>query len=256
MAYAIMQNSLQPPSTIALRNAFRELPSLTDLDAANMAKTAYGIIVRGLPYNQAETLHHALARQGVGTTIVEDQRLPLLPPATQCRRIDCLENSLVIYNHLGQPATRQWREVSMASAGSVVEEKQKKIEKKRVVRRASSTRFGGIRHDTVTDVSYRTVREPTMVVEIWLLDAAPPLRYRIDGENFSYQYLGSRLQPSRPQNFRLLLADLYRLTAHALHNRGLIGAASPESPLPAYPSTATYREEVTWLLWRRASGQA
>ena len=86
MTYAIVQRELIVPELDRLKRAFSVWPALTGIDAQTSANDAFGILLRGLELEQASLLHNALLKEGIETVVVEEAKLPALPPARRRRR--------------------------------------------------------------------------------------------------------------------------------------------------------------------------
>lgn len=252
MSFAIMQKTLEPPSRDALAAAFKALPTLTDLDAATLSRSAYGIITRRLSGSEAELLCRALAGQGVDVCMVEEEQLTPLPPAVRYRRIDCLPSHLVLHDPIGREASIAWQRIKLAAAGEVVMDKRQRIENQRIVRRRPTGRYGISQAHVETDVSYRYRREPALFLEL-LMDIEP-WRVQAQGDKMLYAYLIGRLRPHWADNFNLVIGDLYHYARDSVRNRGLERFGRHGPPLMQYPSRHTFDEEITWLFWRYFKG--
>ncbi len=97
MEFAVVQESPDPPSVAQLCRAFESCAFLTKHDAVTLARNAYGILVRGLSRENADTLVRALEAAGVATTAVEQRALPALPAPKRLKRADCTGAALVVY---------------------------------------------------------------------------------------------------------------------------------------------------------------
>jgi len=246
MSYAIVQTTLGKPPEDALKRAFSEVPWLTDLDAGIMARDAYGVIVEGLTYAQAERISAALDRAGVSQQMVSQQDLPKPGMRRQLRRMECASEGPVIYDPLGRPVNGQWSDVKLIAAGLVGMKKMQRIEKQRVKYRGTGWR-GGVVPVVVTDVSEKQVGVEKLVMEIYL--GREPSRFRIIADEFQYNYLGDRLRPSFPENFALLVQDVARYAPHAQFSQGVKSLLDDQVTTYGYPTEHAFTEEITWLLW-------
>src|SRR5260370_35024797 len=117
MSCAVMQKDLSIPPVEALKRAFRSVKCLTQYDAVILANDAYGILVKHLSGEDAATLQGALQAEDVQTEIVDERSLPTLPTTKFVHRLDCLPESLLIYDPLGRGFPLEWPQVMMVAAG-------------------------------------------------------------------------------------------------------------------------------------------
>ena len=254
MPYAIVQNSLDPPSVEQLAQAFTALPSLTDTDAATMARDAFGILVGGLELADAGRLLQALHAAGVDAEMVDEKSLPPLPPAKPCRRAEPLDDAFVAYDHLSRATSFEWPQVVLLAAGAVRLSEWRHSTEERVVGHAVGG--GGLGPGsgyeatpitrTVHKDSEQQVRKP--ILDVFLSDA--PGRYRIDPERFNFGYLGERAQHSRARNYVALVRDCVARATGAILNRGAYTIGQDPTATFDYRSKHAFEEESVWLLWR------
>jgi len=250
MPYAILQKTLSPPSREQLANAFRSLPALTDYDAAFLAKDAFGILVSNISLDEARTLSQALTAEGVDNEVVDEQDLFTLPPFKKTRRLDCLPESLVLYDQYDRPHSIDWPHVILIAAGTVAITELKRFERQRVRYHITPSTFarGVIFPSTTTEVTLKEEEKPHLLLEIYL-DVAP-VRSHADAHEVRYNYLGPRLQSRALNNFPLLVADLAKFATAASLNRGAQSISHDPAKTFQYPNRHAFEEEIVWLLWR------
>ena len=248
MPYAIVQKSLEPPPVPALAQAFRALPQLTDIDAATMAKDAFGILVQGLELADAGRLLQAMHAAGIEAEMVDHKSLPQLPPSRPCRRAAPSPEQLVACDHLGREQVFEWSRVLLLAAGGVRGTEFKHVARERIVPGSYHGQRGG---EPVTRTEHKDVAEEVveMTLEIFL-DVAPG-RIHIEASRFHFGYLGDRLRDSRPHNYAALVGDcLAHAPDRAVLNRGAARLKQDPRKLMTYPSEHAFEEEVVWLFWR------
>jgi len=245
MNYAVMQKDLEAPPVEKLKNAFRVLPFLTDIDAQTSANDAYGTLIRNLEMPDATTLRDALAREGIETEIVEQSTLPALPSAKVAKQAEILPDALVLVDSLGHKTPVEWNQILLIAAGNV-----RMNEVKRVKATLGEPQFrgSGISYDTVADVKSRPESSYRLLLEVILVGAT--LRSTIPPAEFSFNCLGSRQTKSLPQNVTLLVQALAQFAPHAGLNRGAFFSCEMADQLFSYPSKNAFYEEIIWLLWR------
>ncbi|KPK81336.1 MAG: hypothetical protein AMJ81_10695 [Phycisphaerae bacterium SM23_33] len=246
MAYAVVQKTLDPPSVEQLCRAVQAVPGLTRYDATVLAADAFGIIAENLSLESASVIQRRLAAEGYETELVDQDKLPTLPPPTGLRRADCLPECLVVYDALGRPKRIQWAQVCLVAAGSVRLSEFKRVERQYVVYHPGPWLLAV--PVVLSDFADREERNLRLALEI-LIEAAPA-RYRATAHNFNYGYLGPRQHRRPAENFALLVRDLMQLAINASANRGAVGLAQDPAQTLEYPARHAFEEEMIWLLWK------
>jgi hypothetical protein len=240
MPYAIMQSELVPLQIEQLRQAFYALPTLTELDAQAALKGAFGILLRGLDVEEADTLQDALHKAGVETEVVEESELPVTPPAKLVKQIEFLPTHLEMYDPLGRNFILPSQEILLIAAGNVRLPELRKA-------RAGAEALHPHPH-AGTDSKAKEAEQYHLLLELVL--AGGVARYSIRGDDFVFNHLGARMTNNLTHNFALLVQDLADLAPHAGLNRGAFQFSEKVDPLFTYPSKAAFFEELTWMLWR------
>ena len=248
MPFAILQSTLDIPSVDSLRNAFRSVQCLTDIDAFTLGRDAYGILVKNLSSQDAAALQGALKVEGVETDIVDQQLLPPIPQGRVVHRLDCLPDALRVYDPVGRTFPVDWSHIMLIAAGQV-----KVSEFERIERKVPGT----IRRDLYGNpdpyeppVEYFT-RERQLdrcLLEIVLTQGV--LRYSAQARKFNFQYLKDRKARDPIHNFKLVVSDLLSHAPRAIMNRGAYFIREQADELFSYPSKNAFLEEMTWILWR------
>ena len=226
MTYAIVQKELVVPELESLKRAFSVWPALTGIDAQTSANDAFGILLRGLELEQASLLQDALLKESVDTVVVEETKLPSLPPGHIGRQAELDEKHLTLYDSMRRALPLAWTEIMFIAAGRV---------KTREAHAASGGRSKDEQHQH-------------LMLEIFLRAGAG--RFSIAGEEFSYDHLGSQLSGDAAMNFVSFVQELVQHAPHAGLNRGACAACYKPPELFPYPSKQAFNEELTWMLWR------
>src|SRR6266849_4009958 len=252
MSCAVMQKDLSIPPVEALKRAFRSVKCLTQYDAVILANDAYGILVKHLSGEDAATLQGALQAEGVQTEIVDEGSLPTLPTTKFVPRLDCLPESLLLYDPLGRGFPLEWPHVMMVAAGRVRLEDTSQSRPHAAITRHDM--FGPAQPQLPTDLGKEREGNHHLVLEIILTRAV--LCYSATADRFNFQYLGDRKVAAESANFALLVRDLANFAPHAILNRGAQSLLQDAKEIFAYPSRNAFHEEIIWLLWRLAQGAA
>jgi hypothetical protein len=243
-----MQKMPEPPTVEQLKNAFRGVPGLTEVDASTLGKDAFGVVVRGFELEPALALKTALAAQGVETEVVDEAALPKLPESRQVHRADCTPEGLVIYDPMDRSFTLGWQNIWVIAAGMVRMSDFMRVEvAQRAVRAGRYTPTVAYRRETKEEQSDHSL------VEIIIMRAA--LRYTLKMDRLdcmSFEYLGPRRTQNWAENFSMMVQDMMQFAPQAALNRGAYSfreqAAEPYSV--SYPSKTAFYEEIIWILWQ------
>ncbi len=249
--FSVLQTTDDRPSRETLRRAFRALSWLVDVDADTLARTGYGIVAENLPFDRATELGAVLALSGVPNQVVSQKQLPALGMVMQTRRVDCLDEKLVVYDPLGRPLAADWSNLKVAAAGVVAGSETKRIVTEKAVRRASGYGHRGARQQTRRDVRYKQEQVKIMQLELFLFLDGQPRRYRVRHDKCQYNYLRQRMVSPPENNFLSILGDIKTRAVSAMFNLGFDQLLDSSSPPATYPNTRAFEEEIKWLLWRQ-----
>ena len=230
MSYAILQKELVVPEVERLKRAFGVWPALTSIDAQTSANDAYGILLRGLDVERANALREALLKENVETIVVEESRLPSLPPGRIGRQAELDSAHLTLFDPLRRASRVAWNDIHLIASGLV---RMREARKPRSAHEAAEPKEEQTGH---------------LMLEIFLREGLG--RFSVDGKEFAYDHLGGRLTDDPAVNFVFLVQDLARNAPHAGLNRGACAACQKPPELFPYPSKQAFHEELTWMLWR------
>jgi Zn-finger nucleic acid-binding protein len=229
----LLLDSLEPPPTQAsLSRAFARTDGLTDVDAQMLSRHCQGIVAEGLSQSGAIELQSILAREKIGTSVVDD-RVLRLPPAIQCSDVDVDGTAIVARLHTGPPLSIPWSEVCAVVGGVVHRERlePRKEAPQNPLFRETNTRGLVIRRD---DLEHELVGSDDVVVDVLQIGAT--LR-RL------------RLVPSP----RKELANVHRALCDAAIAAGVPLGRGPTSPdWPRYRRPRELERECSWVAWRAA----
>ena len=230
MSYAIVQKELVVPDVERLKRAFGVWPALTSIDAQTSANDAYGILLRGLDIERANALQEALLKENVETVVVEESKLPSLPPGRIGRQAELDSAHLTLFDSMRRPSRVAWSDIQLIAAGLV------------------RMREGRKGRPALESAELSEEQAGQLLLEIFLRDGLG--RFSVDGAEFTYDHLGGRLTEDTAVNFVFLVQDIARNAPHAGLNRGGYAACQKPPELFPYPSKQAFQEELTWMLWR------
>jgi hypothetical protein len=230
MSYAILQKELVVPDVECLKRAFGVWPELTRIDAQTSANDAYGILLRGLDVERANALQEALLKENVETIVVEESRLPSLPPGRIGRQAELDSAHLTLFDPMRRASRVAWNDIHFIAAGLV------------------RTREGSKARPARAGSEPKEEQSGNLMLEIFLREGLG--RFSVDGREFNYDHLGGRLTDDPAVNFVFLVQDLARNAPHAGLNRGACAVCQKPPELFPYPNKQAFHEELTWMLWR------
>ena len=250
-AYALLQLGTASPTADQLKRAFKSLPRMTEADAVKVAREAYGILLRNLPLDEADTLQRALAGEGVPTEVVEASQLPKLPEARFTRRAELQSEAFVVFDPLGRPASVSWPRIALIAAGAC---RHFGVNQTRTEQRV--TTFDPVRgfHRRVeVDVRHKVEDDVPILLEVILAGAS--MRFQIEADQFQFKQVFDRPDLDRAGRVALLIKRLGGQAPQAWLNRGASGLRDGSAAPLAYASKAAFFDESLWLLWRQARGE-
>ena len=233
------------PEVEQLKRAFVVSPRLTALDAQTASNDAYGILLRGLEAQEAGALRESLLKEGVDTELVEEGKLPTIPPAKVARQVELHPTHLTLFDSMKKASEVSWGDIMFIAAGYV---KMREVRKQRDGSDEPSMHGAGVAVDLAGGSLAREEEHHHMLLDLFL--STRTLRYSITADEFAFDHLASRLSEDRAVNFVCLVQDIAAKAPHAGLNRGAFQACQRPPELFPYPSKAAFNEEITWMLWR------
>lgn len=242
MAFAIVQQSIDPPTLQQVRDALAKTINLNlpivPADAPGIVRDSFGILVQKLEFPQAVALAGAFDAVGYPTQVVDEQELFDLPDARQFNRVNPTGEALVLFDIYGRAQTVAWEDIVVVACGLIGREK-------------------SIRHEEVVGhdhhgvplytISYEQVRSLDMVLEMLL--TAEPMRVRINPHACNYSYLGPHISNRAEDNFFKLVGDIAARAKSALLNRGTKSVMAAQNTVAVYPFEKSFNEELVWTVW-------
>ncbi len=241
MSFAVLEKVLADLPTEKLARAFERLPNLTKQDAVVRAKDAAGVLATQLSQGDADILRQALGAEGIASLIIDQASLPVLPKARTVRRAIPQDDGLVIFDPLGRPQKIAWPSITMLAAGNV---READARRERLSREVVHEAHAPV---SLSDLESKHSIKLNLMLEILL--SCDPHRCCIEGNTFTYEYLGARRSNRTADNFVTFLRDIVRHCPNATRNRGLgLFLAEPPKAM-TYPSRHAFEQELVWLLW-------
>ncbi len=246
MNFAVLQTSLDVPSTDSLKRAFRRTNFLAPFDAFTIARDAFGILVKRISHENALCLHGALKEEGIETEIVSEQELVRLPAVKFTNRVDCTPASLIIYDPLGRGFPIEWQHIALVSAGNVITKELKRIEMP-----VTPVLQDDYYNDEPLRIEYSTREVVSVKFMLEIVIKRAVIRYCLNADSrIPFRYLGDRAGQNFDTAVSLVLKDMAGFGPHIAFNRGAFYFRENAGNTLEYPSRNAFEEETSWMLWQ------
>jgi hypothetical protein len=247
----VLQRDEAAPTPDQLKRVFKSFSNLTDADAVRVAVGAHGILMKHLGQDEARALQRAFRGEGIVVAVVAENDLRGLPQAIALHRLDLWPQALTVYDHVGQPTTIPWPDVTVVAAAAAQRVELSKTQTEFIRRQLnipSDTRLrkAGDSHSNIG-------RDSQLVLELIVGDAAT--RYEIDATQFTFKYVIDRPGLAAEEKFIWLVREICREATRALVNSGARSLVGGAQTVPSYANRQALTDEIVWLLWRRAQRQ-
>ncbi|MES2476748.1 MAG: hypothetical protein V4640_13270 [Verrucomicrobiota bacterium] len=245
--FSLLQESLTAKiSREALEEASTGVRSVARADCARMSRDLFGIVVSGLPLDEANAFQAALKSHGFATHVVADAEIPLLHEAFTIQRIALAENALIITDAMGRETHRPLDELVFLAGGFLTREK---VASKLVLQAPDAWErdsFPVPRHES------RRVTEDfsEFRLDFFFSTAMHRLRATVSTEAMMF----FRDRPVRPRDTALLLGAMMDLRELLPPDRISEGLKQPDTKT-YYPSLQSYEEEIRWHFHGFKSGR-
>ena len=228
----VVFEQLAPPEQAALTRVFARTDGLTDVDAQLLARLCQGIVAEGLSLQGAQALRSLLAREGIGSEVVDDAVMRL-PPAIQCSDIDVVAGGLVARLHTGPPMSVPWSEVAAVVGGVVRRERlEARVQAPQNPLFREQSRVTGL--DVRRELEHEMVSSDDVIVDVVQV-SQPSRRLRVVPS------------PRKEQ------ANQQRALCDAAVAAGVpVGRGPAASPWPRYRRLRELDREAAWVTWRAA----
>lgn len=237
--FSLLQISLdQTIDRESLEEASIAVPSVARADCAGMQRDLFGIVISGLPLEEAIAFQGALRSRGFETELVEDDEMPKLHEAFAIQRINFKEATLVFVDTMGREQSRPRQELVFIAGGFLTQRKTKTEWK-------MGTRSVGSNGGSFDVPSPEKHRKEEAVPEFRLdfFFSAPPFRLRASVSAESMMFFHDR--PLRLRDTALLLGAM--MDVRELLPSERVGSGLKRTDTKnAYPSLRCYEEEIRW----------
>ncbi len=236
--FSLLQESLTSRiSREVLEEVSTGVPSIARADCARMSQDLFGIVVSGLPLEEANTFQAALKQHGFPTHVVADSEIPLLHDAFTIQRIDISENALTFTDAMGRESIRPLVDLVFIAGGFLSRAKMvsKLVLQSRDAWEQNSTHVPRLESRKVTE------EFPEFRLDFFFTTAPHRLRTTVSAESIMF----FRDRPVRPRDTALLLGAILDLRELLPPDRLSEGLKQSDTRT-YYPSLNSYEEEIRW----------
>jgi hypothetical protein len=172
------------------------------------------VLLRDVPAEKLDAVFGALSAANVPAKAVPESWLLKLPKPLKVRVADPMPRGLFLQSaQPPSPPVLPWSDLSVVSMGFV----------------------------TIDG-------EPHYLVDLVTIGDSP-LRFRIDGLDFSHAYLGKRMQSSTRENLKLFLGDVRKLAADTRFTQKTVAFLNGEvTSTFRFPSIAAFDDYTQWVV--------
>jgi hypothetical protein len=233
--YSLLQISLdQTIDREALEEASAAVASVARADCAAIQRDLFGIVISGLPLEEAAAFQEALRSRGFETKVEADDEIPALHEAFTVQRINFKEDALVFTDTMGREQSRP-REELIFVAGGFLTQRKTRTEWKMGTRHISRPNI------PVPEKQHKDENIPEFRLDFFFSSSPDRLRASVSAESMMFFHD----RPVRLRDTALLLGavmDVRELLPTERVGSGLKRADTKN----VYPSLRSYEEEARW----------
>jgi hypothetical protein len=244
--FSVLQISLdQAIAREVLEEASDAVPSVVRADCAAMQRDLFGIVVSGLPFEEATAFQIALKQRGFATEVVADQEIPVLHEPFTVQRIGLQKEVLVFTDTMGRVQSRPREDLVFVAGGFLT---QSRIKSVLVMGSSSPARMHGFDEPAHPEKQHRFEEVPEFRLDFFFWSSPNRLRAAVSAESMMFFHD----RPLRLRDTVLLLGammDLQELLPPERVGSGLKRTDTKNF----YPSLRSYEEEIRWHFHRLKS---
>jgi hypothetical protein len=247
--FSLLQQSLdQNIDRTSLEDASDAAASVARADCARLHREMHGILVSGLPREEALAFQAALKAMDFPTDLVADGRLPVLHESFQIQRISRREEILDLADSMGRSRIHPLADLVFLAAGYI-----KRIEFKTTWNQHLD--FGGKRHEMsrglpgyVTEREFKEETELEFRIDFFFCSSPHRVHAALGKENVIFH----QDTPLRLKNDSAIQAMLTSLSPLLPAERMSTCMRDP-SLAKVYPNHLSYEKEIRWHFHRIAT---
>lgn len=226
----------------ALEEASDSVASVARADCAGIRRNLFGIVVSGLPIEEANAFQVALERHGFATQVVADGEIPVLHEPFTIQRIDFNKDALAFTDMMGREQSRAVEDLVFVAGGFLTQSKLKTVH---VMETGNPERGHRSLHVARLERQHRFEDVPEFRLDFFFASSPNRLRVSVSADSMMF----FRERPVRLRDTALLLGammDLQELLPPERVGSGLKRTDTQNT----YPSLRSYEEEIRWHFHR------
>lgn len=244
-SFSLLLPSLnQPIPREVLEEASIPVASLTRADGARLQRDLFGIVVSGLPEEDARIFREELERLGFPTDLVADEELPRLAEPFAIQRVDLQAEKLVFTDVMGRIHTHALADL-LFIAGGMLERKRSTTAADREPPGIGTTLRNERNYEVVQthQTKWETVRE--FRADFFFPDSPARLRFTVAQGNIGFLHG----RPLQLKDHALLFGAMMDFRALLPDERISMGLKQATLD-PFYPSAQAFEKEIVWNFHR------
>lgn len=242
--YSLLQESLdQVIGLEALEEASDSIRSIVRADCAAMRRDFYGVVVAGLPHQEAFAFQSALARRGYGTKVVDDAEVPVLHQAMRVQRADLADGKLSFTSAMGRTEVREVKELVFVAAGFIQD--QRWVTKGEMIWEPVRFSRDGLHVDLKYDREEGVGVFPMFQMDFFFWSMPNRVQVTVTENSVGF-FQGELLRLKKPEGMVALMRKVAMLMLRERMNTGMDRGDSSAG----YPSVHAYEEEIRWHFHR------
>lgn len=239
--FSLLQTSLdQLIDRRSLEDASQAVPSVARADCARLQRELFGIVISGLPHEEALAFQAELARRDFRTEVVADCDLPVLHQSFQIQRIECRGEVLVLTDSMGREQARPLTDLVFLAGGFLNRIEFKTEWHQHLDFRGADGRGGGM-PKLVTERELREENELQFRLDFFFWSGPNRLHAALGRETAIF-HQGKPLRLKKDAALHELLVAMASLLPAERLNSSL---REPRS-IRIYPNLQCYEEEIRW----------
>jgi hypothetical protein len=239
--FSLLQTSLdQLIDRRSLEDASQAVLSVARADCARLQRELFGIVISGLPHEEAMAFQAELARRDFSTEVVADRNLPVLHESFQIQRIESRCEVLVLTDSMGREQVRPLPDLVFL-AGGFLNRIEFKTEWHQHLDFSGSEGRGGGMPRLINEREFKEETELQFRIDFFFWSAPHRLNATLGRETAIF-HQGRPLRLKNDDALRELLVTMASLLPADRLNSCL---REPQS-IRIYPNLQCYEEEIRW----------
>lgn len=209
--YSVLLTRETTIPVVQIATPLAEILGRTTSEITKRLRTRPWVLVEDVPARELDAIFELLNEGKIPAKAVPEVHMPTLPPPLEVTAAEPMPRGLFLESAPEPaPPSLDWKDLAVVSAGIVSVEPE---EAPRMYGTGGENAIGGTPGSS--PMVSRKKAEDHFLVD--LVSSGPdPIRLRMDGADFSHDYLGSLMKSSSRENMKVLLGDIRARAPRAL----------------------------------------